>query len=82
MFSFDETKTSAPVYLRRPFMINGLTLDAKSCMDINLRHEKLMTENTKTLGQDINDNLNDWFLNFNMISQDSPVQDETSGIQG
>jgi len=35
MFSFDETKTSAPVYLRRPFMINGLTLDAKSCMDIN-----------------------------------------------
>jgi hypothetical protein len=32
MFSFDETKTSAPFYLRRPFMINGLTLDAKSCM--------------------------------------------------
>jgi hypothetical protein len=41
-----------------------------------------MTENTKTLGQDINNNLNDRFLNFNMISQDSPVQDETSGIQG
>jgi hypothetical protein len=35
MFSFDETKTSAPFYLRRPFMINGLILDAKSCMDIN-----------------------------------------------
>ena len=40
------------------------------------------TENTKTIGQDINNNLNDRILNFKMSSKDPPVQDETSGIEG